>query len=134
MFGGLGSKKSILSKKGSAIDVIPNSLNWNDVSGSTSPVTTNSQTITGITSSINLNVKEDYADWDYGPEYKINSGSWIPINVQGGNTVTFSVNNGDSVTFRFVFSSGFVGSQQSLEIRNQSNGNAVLDYITFTYG
>jgi hypothetical protein len=131
MFGGIGSKKIILAKKGSSgPDVIPNSLNWNDPISAVVTVTTNSQTITGIDTTITIQVFVDglLTDGSWSYSYSKNGGSYISID----NSSTFTVVNNDSLVFRAVASMYYgSGAQTVLIIKNQTNSNSTLDTITF---
>ena len=133
MFGGLGSKKGLLAKKGSSIDVTPDSLNWNDPTAGAVTVTTNSQTITGIDTTITILIEVDVpsTDGDWSWSYSKNGGSYISFTYPTTSS-TFTVVNNDSLVFRAVANMYYgPGAQSVLIIKNQTNNNSTLDTITF---
>lgn len=129
MFGGISHKLSILRKKSAATDVIPDTLNWDNPTGSIMPLSTISQTITGINTTITIKVNIIQYDnvWDFW--YVKNGGSDVTIS----NGMTFTVANNDTLVFKGSTDSPFSGVQDALEILNNSDGDTILDTIVFTY-
>lgn len=129
MFGGISHKLSILRKKSAATDVIPDTLNWDNPTGSIMPLSTISQTITGINTTITIKVNIIQYDnlWDFW--YVKNGGSDVTIS----NGMTFTVANNDTLVFKGSTGSPFSGVQDALEILNNSDGDTILDTIVFTY-
>lgn len=102
-----------------APDVIPNAVNWANISGFGAGENAN-QTITGINQTISIN-------WTVvgtaGISYSLNNGTWnygSSVNIVSGNTLRFRAEDG--------LGSGASGS---VTVRNGSNGNVTLD--TFNY-
>lgn len=102
-------------------DVIPDAVNWADVSG-VSPQANANQTISGITSSITISILN--TDVNAVVNYRINSGSYVayaaPFSVSNGQTLNFQIEALPSTT-----------PAGTVTVRNDSNGSATLD--TFTY-
>jgi hypothetical protein len=114
-------------------DVTPNAVNWNDVSGGFGPpVYTNTVTITGISTAINLTIS--WSGNDLGSfSISINGGSFIDLEDEGGSPRTFSISNNDTIRFAASIISGI--KIISATVTNSSDGNAVLDTFTMTvYG
>lgn len=120
-------------------DVIPNAVNWNDISNtSTSSVETivtgNSQTITGINTPITLEIN---AIVDTPPEnglvanldVLVNGTVAITLNIDSiGYAETILVNNNDTVQFRTYHSHSFIDSLgATIEVNNVSSSNTLLD-------
>lgn len=107
-------------------DVTPNPTpNWDDPYDVSGPPTTINQTIQGISTSINLFWSCNYCGDGGSLEYSINNGTWTAI----ANNVNFSVNNNDTLKFRMVDID--IGTLIA-DIKNASDGNVILDTITFT--
>lgn len=102
MLQGLAKSICVNAKKTSAADVTPNAVNWTDVSVIAPPFSadTNSQTISGINTTIELEVTVDFSD---GTLYYIKN---IDAPVQVGSP--FTVVNGDTLKFRYTGSGGAV--------------------------
>lgn len=105
-------------------DVTPNAVNWNDVVSALS-TTTNTVTITGINTAINLSIS--YTGYNSGAfsVYKNDTEFDLTTN----NPYTLSVSNNDQVYF---FYNPQVESTVSVTVTNASDGNAVLDTFTMT--
>lgn len=86
-----------------ASDVIPDAVNWTDVSVIAPPfsVDTNSQTISGINTTIELEITFDFND---GSLYYIKNAD-APVLILSS---PFTVVNGDTLKFRFQGSGGAV--------------------------
>ena len=108
-----------------AADVTPNAINWTDNSDSTIqiPTANGAQTISGISSSINLYYGCIYCGDGGTIQYKKNAGAWTTI----AELETVSVSNGDTLDWRYVPSSYSGGETIIIEIRNASDGNAIVD-------
>ena len=105
-----------------ASDVTPNAVNWNDVVSAVS-ATTNTVTITGINTAINLSISGSFM----GFRVYINNNEF---NIDD-DPYTVSVSNNDEVYFTFHGSSGEEATI-SVTVRNVSDGNTVLDTFTMT--
>ena len=155
MFGGMSHKISILAKKatggGGGTDVIPNAVNWRNITYNGLTDTTDSavQQITGINTEITIRVDTNNVDdrtlfWfvedtpsypegsgphDVGSLYYsvdvLGIGSYATINSSTG--ITFTVTNNKYVTFAAVGGSG-----ETITVKNQSNSNTVLDTFTIS--
>lgn len=114
-------------------DVTPNAVNWNDVSGGYGFVLyTNTVTITGISTAINLTISWSGNETGSFGIY-INGGSFIDLEADGGSPRTFSISNNDTIRFGAFIISGI--KVISVTVTNSSDGNAVLDTFTMTvYG
>ena len=109
---------------GGGNDVTPNAVNWNDVAGGS----TNTQTITGINTAINLTISfTGYGTGSFNV-YKNDSETSL---ADEGTPFTLSVSNNDEIYF-----SGSPGEDQtiSVTVTNASDGNTVLDTFTITAG
>ena len=119
MFAGLGRKKGLLAKKGSA-DFTPNAVNWTQVT----TLESTTQTITGISSAITLRV----VSW--GPEVGnfrvyINNVEYNMINdMQNDGYYDFEASNNDVIYFATT-----AGVSFTFDIRNISDGNTLLDTL-----
>lgn len=107
-------------------DVTPNAVNWDDTYDWPSPIYTNTQQITGISTSITLEVEIVYADAFYTLEVGVNNsnsyGGTI-TDVTGGGT--FTVDNNQYVTFKLTGGFGLV----EFKVINNSDANTTLDSI-----
>ena len=104
--------------------VTPNAVNWNDVANGS----TNTQTITGINTAINLTISfTGYVSGSFNV-YKNDSETSL---ADEGTPFTLSVSNNDEIYF-----SGSPGEDQtiSVTVTNASDGNTVLDTFTITAG
>jgi hypothetical protein len=106
-------------------DVTPNAIDWTDNSDSTIqiPTANGPQTISGINTSINLYYQCIYCGDGGTMQYKLNAGSWTTI----AELATVSVSNGDTLDWRYVPSSYSGGETIIIEIRNASDGDAIID-------
>jgi hypothetical protein len=120
--------KTKKTSSGGGSDVTPNAVNWNDVSAPGG--STNTVTITGINTAINLSISwTGYPGTGAFDVYKNDS----PISLPGeGSPYTLSVSNNDEIYF-YAFSSGDLASI-SVTVRNASDGNTVLDTFTINVG
>lgn len=124
MFGGISYKLSILRKKTvSSGDVTPNAVDWFDQFFSPLPITTNSQTITGIDTTITLRI-DVTSDDGMNLQYSKNSGA--NTNISNGGTISMSNND----TLLFNVNSGPAGGTIVFDVVNQSDSNTILDTIT----
>lgn len=124
MFGGMSYKLSILRKKTvSSGDVTPNAVEWFDQIFSPLPITTNSQTITGIDTTITLRI-DVTSDDGMNLQYSKNSGA--NTNISNGGTISMSNND----TLLFNVNSGPAGGTIVFDVVNQSDSNTILDTIT----
>ena len=104
-------------------DVTPNAVNWNDVAGGS----TNTQTITGINTAINLTISfTGYATGSFNV-YKNDSETSL---ANEGSPFTLSVSNNDEIYFSGNPTDGTI----SVTVTNASDGNTVLDTFTITAG
>jgi hypothetical protein len=113
-------------------DVTPSTIDWTDNTDSTLQIPTGNgaQTISGINTSINLYYQCVYCGDGGSIEYKKNAGAWTSIS----ELSTVSVSNGDTLDWRYVPSSFSGGETIVIEIRNASDGNAIVDdSITLSY-
>lgn len=109
-------------------DVTPNAVNWTDITDGNGPET-NTQTISGINTSITLRIESNYI-YNNGPFSIFVNG----VEYQMGQTISNdgfynkSVNNGD--TIYFYRSGGSIS--ETVTVKNSSDSNAVLDTFTIT--
>jgi hypothetical protein len=109
-----------------AADVTPNAVNWGDCVDTVNGIGTNSnQTISGITSSINLYWVRS-GDANITVSYSKNNGSYTTI----AQNTNFSVSNNDTIKWQVQTFSGTAQSG-TITVRNASDSNASLD--TFNY-
>lgn len=101
-------------------DVIPNAVNWTDVSQIAPPfsVDTNSQTISGINTTIELQITIDFND---GNLFYIKNAD-APVIDDG---TPFTVVNGDTLKFRYTSSGGAV--QFNVYNNSDPSGPTLLD-------
>jgi hypothetical protein len=121
MFSGIASKKGLLAKKGAAADVTPNALNWT----AASDLTSTTQTITGINTSITLRINNSssYSGVGYFSVYINNVGYNMAESIQNDGFFDFVVSNNDVIYFDTA------SSTFSFDIINLSDGNALLDTL-----
>jgi|APGre2960657404_1045060.scaffolds.fasta_scaffold252046_1 hypothetical protein len=137
MYGGIASKIGTLAKKGSAVDVTPNAVNWPNIGstycGEDCGYWIVYRDVTGFQGSITLKVEYDSTNWQLyynrvgiGNNYTdcaIDTSGWTSIANNGTLTV-------DDTTYRSV---GFLATRHgsfttaTVTVKNQSDGNAVLD-------
>lgn len=122
---GIMSSNRIRAAGGGA-DVTPNAVDWNDDVSSVSS-TTNTVTITGINTAINLSIS--YTGYGTGvfSAYKNDT----EFDLTNDNPYTLSVSNNDEVYFVYSGSGG-EESTVSVTVTNASDGNTVLDTFTMT--
>ena len=115
---------------GGGADVTPNAVDWNNVSGGFGPpLYTNTVTITGISTAINLTIS--WSGNDTGPfSISINGGTFVSLEDEGGSPRTFSISNNDTIRFSASIIAGV--KTISATVTNSSDGNAVLDTFTMT--
>ena len=128
MFGSMAFKLGMLAKKGGGggFDVTPDSVSWGGggaIVGSAPSVASSNKTITGINTSINLYYECVYCGDGGNIEYSKNSGAWTSISELG----TLSIANNDTLAWRYVNS----GGTTIIDIKNASDGNALIDQIEF---
>lgn len=99
---GVAGRVALVKTRTSSADTIPNAVNWTDVSQITPPfsIDTNSQTISGINTTIELDITFDFND---GAFYYIKNTD-APVSFES----PFTVVNGDTLKFRFTGSGGSV--------------------------
>lgn len=121
---GVTGRVALAKTRTSSVDVTPNAVNWNDVVSAVS-ATTNTVTITGINTAINLSIS--YTGYNSGAfsVYKNDT----EFDLTSYNPTTLSVSNNDQVYF---FYNPQVESTVSVTVTNASDGNAVLDTFTMT--
>lgn len=105
-------------------DVTPNAVNWTNLSGSYTNftnITTNTQTISGIDTTITLN---------YSDNIPVGTLAVFVNGVNPGGTGDFTVSSGDTVYFRWTVPSGTQSG--TVTIINKSDGDAVIDTFTIT--
>ena len=122
MLSASASMIAIRAKKstgGGGSDVIPDAVNWTDVSQNVPPysVDTNSQTISGINTTIELDITFDIND---GTFYYIKNTD-DPVSFD----LPFTVVNGDTLKFRFQGSGGMV--QFNVYNNSDPSGPTLLD-------
>jgi hypothetical protein len=110
---------------GGGVDVTPNAVDWNDVVSSVS-ATTNTVTITGINTAINLSISHTgsngvgaFSVYKNGTEFSLNDDNPLPLSVSNNDEVYFSYSPAEETTV-------------SLTVTNASDGNTVLDTFTMT--
>ena len=103
-------------------DVTPNAVNWNNISTAATSGQTNTQTISGINTTITLRVTYTRDDMAYTLVTYVNGTS--VGGAQAPNNYTFTVSNGDTVYF---FAVGGESRDSSATVTNVSDSNAVLD-------
>jgi hypothetical protein len=131
MLSGMASMIAIRAKKatggGGGSDVTPNAVNWNDVAAPGG--STNTVTITGINTAINLSISwTGYPGTGAFNVYKNDSETSL---LDDGSPFTLSVSNNDEIYFS-AFSAAF--GSISVTVTNASDGNTVLDTFTMTVG
>lgn len=126
MFGGMAYKRGILAKKGSAIDVTPNSFSYDSVVATCSlSMVANYGPITGINTVITLSL-EGGGDQDY---FTCSINNNQPTSFYASTTIAIS--NGDSFKITCYFSSNINGLVSDIFIYNQSDNNNVLASTSF---
>lgn len=110
-----------------AADVTPNAVNWGDCNDLISGSGSNSnQTISGITSSINLYWVRTTGGTNITVYYIKNNGSAVAI----AENTNFSVSNNDTIRWT-VQTNSTTAQVGTIAVRNASDSNATLD--TFNY-
>lgn len=109
-------------------DATPAAVNWNNIDTANASINTNTQTITGINTTITLSWTGTEDD-DGGTVSAIVNGSSAGSTSTPGS-FTFTVQNNDTLYFRHVTSGGSV-NVGSATVRNVSDSNTVLD--TYSY-
>ena len=112
-------------------DVTPNAVNWANVTGEYSNVTTSMLQITGITTSITLKVS--FTGAQQNQKYSVQSSASFGTGTAIANDGTFTVSNNQYVGFRADCGGACAETKVSTwTITNVSDGNAVLDTFTIT--
>ena len=113
-------------------DVTPNAVNWANVTGEYSNVTTSMLQITGITTSITLKVS--FTGAQVNQKYSVQSSAIFGTGTAIANDGTFTVSNHQYVGFRADCDDVCAppGKVSTWTITNVSDGNAVLDTFTIT--
>lgn len=109
-------------------DVTPNAINWPDVTGTRTVGTTSTQTLTGITVPIILQVIHT-GDVDITFSRSVNGGARVAM-VSGD---TFTVNNNDTINFRSANGSGSPNSCGATIKNTSDTGSPTIDTINFTH-
>ena len=124
--------KTKKTSSGGGSDVTPNAVNWNDVSAPGG--STNTVTITGINTAINLSISwTGYPGFGGFDVYKNDSQiSLAEVSQNEGSPYTLSVSNNDEIYFS-AFSPATVASI-SVTVTNASDGDTVLDTFTLNVG
>ena len=119
--------KTKKTSSGGGSDVTPNAVNWNDVSAPGG--STNTVTITGINTAINLSISwTGYPGTGAFDVYKNDSPISLP---DEGSPYTLSVSNNDEIYFS---ASSIAVASISVTVTNASDGNTVLDTFTINVG
>lgn len=131
MLSGMASMIAIRAKKatggGGGGDVTPNAVNWNDVAAPGG--STNTVTITGINTAINLSISwTGYPGTGAFNVYKNDSSTSLADN---GSPFTLSVSNNDEIYF---YASSLDVGTISVTVTNASDGDTVLDTFTMNVG
>ncbi len=105
-------------------DKIPDALNWTDISESGFAGETNTQTITGISTSIGLKVT--FGGVNELMYYSLNGGG--PLILISGDV--FTVSNGDTV--KFIADRLFDPVSDLVTVLNNSDSDTVLDTFNVT--
>ena len=107
-------------------DVTPNAVNWNDVAAPGG--STNTVTITGINTAINLSIS--FTGYEIGAfnVYKNDSETSL---ADEGSPFTLSVSNNDQIYF---YAGGASVASISVTVTNTSDGDTVLDTFTINVG
>ena len=112
---------------GGGNDVTPNAVNWNDVAAPGG--STNTVTITGINTAINLSISfTGYPGVGGFNVYKNDSETSL---ANEGSPFTLSVSNNDQIYF---YASTGMTQTISVTVTNASDGNTVLDTFTISTG
>ena len=121
MICGMGSKTGLLAKKGGAADVTPDAVDWPNITDVGPSVTTATRTITGINTTITLQLDRTSTS---GPvAYSLNGGSFV--NFTSGTTI--SVSNNDTLAFR---STRVLSVQRvTITVKNNSDNSKILDTV-----
>lgn len=125
MYGGMSHKLSMLRKKSTA-DVIPDPVNWSNISSIAEAGTNSNQTITGINTPIILKLNRNVIT-EGGSLYSKNNGSYISF--ASGDIVSMS--NNDTLSFRITANFGNLVTGTAWII-NTSNNNTLLDSFTYS--
>lgn len=121
---GVTGRVALAKTRTSSADVTPNAVDWNDEVSSLS-ATTNTVTITGINTAINLSISYT----GYGTGVFSAHKNDTEFDLTNNNPETLSVSNNDEV---FFFYSPSEESTVSVTVTNASDGNTVLDTFTMT--
>ena len=131
MLQGLAKSICVNAKKGSAADVTPNAVNWANVTGEGSNVTTSMLQITGITTTITIKVS--FTGTQQNQKYSVQSTASFGTGTAIANDGTFTVSNNQYVGFRADCGGACASTQTSTwTITNVSDSNAVLDTFVIT--
>ena len=114
------------SAGGGGGDVTPNAVNWNDVAAPGG--STNTVTITGINTAINLSIS--WTGYDVGA-FDVYKNDSVTSLGDEGSPFTLSVSNNDEIYF-YAFTA--TAQSISMTVTNASDGNTVLDTFTMNTG
>ena len=134
MLQGLAKSICVNAKKTAAADNTPAAVNWANVTGEYSNVTTSMLQITGITTSITLKVSFVLnTGIQLNQKYSVQSSASFGTGTAIANNGTFTVSNNQYVGFRADCGGACASTKVSTwTITNVSDGNAVLDTFTIT--
>lgn len=109
-----------------AADVTPDTVDWEPLTIGTPQIDTNTQTINGISQSINLRFRVHVGGFT-SAYYSKNGGAWVQLPPGAPSEVIVSVSNGDTLTFR-------VNScvSPTWSVYNDSDGSLLIDQIAFS--
>lgn len=135
MLQGLAHTICVYAKKasggGGGGDVTPNAVNWSNVSGEYANVTTAMLQITGITSTITLQVA--FTGTQLNQKRSVQSTASFGTGTAIANNGTFTVSNNQYVGFRADCGGACASTKTSTwTITNVSDSNAVLDTFVIT--
>lgn len=111
-----------------ANDVTPNAVDWTDITGGGAG-TTNTQTISGINTTITLRIESIYDGYGEFSIYINGTQFDLTFDIQANGFSNQSVNNGDQIYFSRASS---FGSAETVTVKNASDGNVVLDTFTIS--
>jgi hypothetical protein len=118
---------------GGGSDVTPNAVDWFEASSTGCETSTNTQTISGISTSINLSVSWIFQGGDQSGifSYSKNGGANVTIS---SNPTTISVSNSDTLNFTLASSVfGLSNDGRTITVTNTSDNNTVLDTFDISF-
>lgn len=109
----------------------PNNIDWANVSSSTSPVTSSTETFTGLNSTIPIRISVSYSTDPGTLSYILNGGS--PVVFSYGSPAEIEISNNDTLSFSWTTDKN---TSQTITIRHLNkydtniNNYEVLDQVT----